>query len=364
MSAQWTPTATWLTNFRKALLNAFATPTGMELLTADYFGPLRAFSVLTSSEHDVEYRLYLLIKRAREEDWLLDLVAAARERRPKNKELEKIAENLGLTAAGPRLLNQTGKPLEELIQENARFINPTVFRERLAELEGQVCWVDIPGGGGTGFLVGPDLVATNYHVIERVKNNLVRWNDMVCVFDYRRAIGGTELTNKKEVKVRLDPQQWLVHSNPPSAFDWDPTLGDAAAQETDCALLRLAERIGELPVGGDTADTKAPTRSWIKADAESPPMAAGNQIFILQHPAGDPLQLTVGSVKEFNAKGTRVRYDANSKDGSSGSPCFDADLNLVALHHAHDAAYPPKWNQGVPFSWIQKSWRDDGITLT
>jgi hypothetical protein len=362
MPPQWIPTGPWLAKFRRALLPAFDA-TSLEMLTSDYFGPLYAFSKVASTGGTFEYRVYELIDQARQSDWLLDLVAAARERRPKNKELEEIAEDLGLTIAGPRLLNPTGKPLEELIQASAKFITPAIFRDKLAELEGQVCWIDIPGGGGTGFLVGADLVVTNQHVIERVTSNQASWRDVTCRFDYRQAADGSVLTTKKKIEVKLHPDKWLVHSNPPSQFDWDPTLGDAATDETDCALIRLEERIGEVPVGGDTLDAAASPRHWISANTEVPPLTAGNQVFLLQHPEGEPLQLAVGTIKQFNAKGTRVRYDANSKKGSSGSPCFDADLRLVALHHSHDPAYPPQWNQAIPFSWIQKTWRENGISI-
>ena len=362
MPPQWTPSGPWMAKFRKALAPAFNSQ-ALEMLTSDYFGPLHTFSRLTSENAMFEFRVHELIEQARLNDWVLDLVAAARERRPKNKELEQIAEDLGLTISGPRLLNTTGKPLEELIQANAKFITMADFNDKLSELQGQVCWVDIPGGGGTGFLVGPDLVVTNQHVIERIKKNLARWQDVKCRFDYRRADDGSELAIKKRIEVKLHPVKWLEHDRPPSHFDLDPTLGDAATDETDCALIRLAEKIGDLPVGGDTLDPEAPLRSWIKANTDVPPVTAGNQVFILQHPKGDPLQLTVGTIKEFNARGTRVRYDANSKEGSSGSPCFDADLKLVALHHAHDPAYPPRWNQAIPFSWIQKVWSEQGISL-
>jgi len=91
-----------------------------------------------------------------------------------------------------------------------------------------------------------------------------------------------------------------------------------------------------------------------------PAVAAGNQVFLLQHPAGKPQQLTVGTVKSFNGTGTRVRYDANSKKGSSGAPLFNADLQLVALHHAHDPNDPPAWNQGVPLAAIQKIFKIQG----
>lgn len=363
MSPPWTPTSNWMSRFRTALLASFDDPS-LNMLTFDYFGPQNTFHNLAGSMGGYEYRVFELIQQARMNDWLLDLVAAARERRPKNKDLEKIAEDLGLTVVGPRLLNPTGTPLEELIRANAKFIQPVVFREKLAVLETQICWLDIPGGGGTGFLVGPDLVVTNYHVVKRVHENLTSSTDVVCRFDYRQGADGSLLTTKKKVEVGLHPQQWLVHNKPPSQFDWDPTLGNAATDETDCALIRLAEPIGKSAVGGDTADPLAPMRDWIDTQVNAPPLTAGNQVFILQHPKSEPLQLAVGTITGYNPNGTRVRYDANSKEGSSGSPCFDADLQLVALHHARDPNNPPQWNQAVPFSIIKKTWSDAGVLLT
>lgn len=362
MTTPWTPSNNWMTRFRAALVAAFDDPS-LEILTFDYFGPQKTFSKVTPSGN-FDYRVYKLIDEARMDDWLLDLVSAARERRPKNGDLQKIAEERGLTATGPRLTNPTGTPLEKLIQANAKFINPTKFHEKLPELENRVCWVDIPGGGGTGFLVGRDLVVTNYHVVKPIEDHLALASDVRCRFDYRQAADGTELTTKKKVEVQLDPNQWLVHSKPPSQFDWDPTLGNAAADETDCALIRLAEPVGDAPVGGDTLDPNAPKRGWIDISTNASPVTAGNQVFILQHPKGEPLQLAIGTVTQFNPNGTRVRYDANTKDGSSGSPCFDADLQLIALHHAFDPNYPPKWNQAIPFSVIKQNWSKDQVSLS
>jgi len=349
--------------FRRALLPAFDSPS-FQLLTADYFGPLNTFRNLAVENGTFEYRVYDYIDKARLDDFLLDLVAAAHERRPKNKEIAQIAEDLGLTTTGPRLVKSSNKPLEELIQENAKYITPSIFREKLAELEGQVCRIVIPGGGGTGFLVGPDLVVTNQHVIDRIKNNLVNVTDVTCWFDYRESADGTSMSAKKTTEVKLHPNKWLEHEKPASQYDWDPALGDAAPDETDCALVRLAERIGDIPVGGATADPDATRRGWITANATVPPVVAGNQVFVLQHPRTEPLQLTVGTVKQFNSHSTRMRYDANTKDGSSGSPCFDSDLQLVALHHSRDPVTPPQWNQAVPLGRIQDAWNADGVSLT
>jgi hypothetical protein len=232
-------------------------------------------------------------------------------------------------------------------------------------LEGQVCWLEIPGGGGTGFLVSPDLVLTNEHVIKRIVDGHTNWQDVKCRFDYKQGVDGTPIKLKETVVGLASAATWLVDKRPPSQYDWDPTIGDAEEEETDWALIRLAEAVGDLPVGGDTADAQVEPRGWINVSATVPAVTAGNQVFLLQHPRGEPLQLAIGTVKEFNASGTRLRYDANSKDGSSGSPLFNADLQLVALHHAHDnAVTPPRWNQAIPFSVIQKVWKDHHVAIS
>ncbi|UHD16360.1 trypsin-like peptidase domain-containing protein [Thiocapsa bogorovii] len=351
----WTPSGPWNSRFRTALDGAFDEGS-FTLLLKDYFGEDFAKISPAGFGKTFAFRVQEVLDNARMEDWLLDLVVAARERRPKNAALASIAEALGLTIAGPRLSNTTGKTLEEVIRDNARFINPAVFTERLPRLEGQVCRIDIPGGGGTGFLVAADLVLTNYHVVARIRNGEARAEDVKLRFDYRQALDGSVPTRKNPVTVSL-ATDWLADSKPPSEFDWEPALGEAGESESDYAILRLAEAIGDLPVGGDTVDVQAEPRGFIDTAGDVPALAAGNQVFLLQHPRGEPLQLAVGAVVGFNQAGTRVRYDANSKGGSSGSPVLDADLRLVALHHARDPAEPPKWNQAIPFSVVKKIWK-------
>jgi hypothetical protein len=353
--ATWTPPTGWNQKFRKALEASFDEGT-FTLLLKDSFNLHFANLSPAGFGKRFDNRLQEVIDAARMEDWLVDLVAAAHDRRPRNAELAALAEGLGLTLTGPRLVNPTGTPLEEVIRHGAKFINPTLLVERLAQLQGQVCWIEIPGGGGTGFLVGPDLVLTNDHVVQRIRDGSARPQDVRCRFDYRQAIDGSELPLKKPVVVQLAPA-WEVSAQPPSAFDWNPTLGEAGEQESDFALLKLAEAVGDVPVGGDTADPEAKPRGYIETSGDIPALAQGNQVFLLQHPQGEPLQLTVGRVVEFNRAGTRVRYDANSKAGSSGSPVFDAELKLVALHHARDPADPPKWNQAIPFAVVKKGWK-------
>jgi hypothetical protein len=93
--------------------------------------------------------------------------------------------------------------------------------------------------------------------------------------------------------------------------------------------------------------------------APVPVLAAHDALFIVQHPKGDPLQLALDTdaVIGMNANSTRVQYGTNTLPGSSGSPCFDRDWNLVALHHSGDPDFDPahkaEYNEGIPFSAIR-----------
>jgi hypothetical protein len=66
---------------------------------------------------------------------------------------------------------------------------------------------------------------------------------------------------------------------------------------------------------------------------------------------------------EFNGNRTRVRYRVNTEPGSSGSPCFDRNWDIVALHHA--GAYKDdakdRFNQGIPIGRIVADLRSQGI---
>ena len=346
-------------NLARALAAAFPAP-DMVIFLLEYFD-VGFFAVAPQDlQADHVFQVNRVIQYFKNRDELIDLVAAARARRPKNAAIATIAEKLGVTVTGPRYdtaPSENPKPLEEIVNRNAKLINPATFRERLGALEGQVCWIGIPGGGGgTGFLVGPDLVVSNYHVMKKVKENPGLAPGVKLTFDFKQTTDGQAVLRRKVVECFLAATDWWVDGQPPSSMDWDAELGDAGMEELDYVLLRLSSPIGDIPVGGDTVDPAAQPRGWIDPSKIGMAPNVGEQIFLLQHPEGEPLRLSVGTIIEYSGNRSRIRYNANSKDGSSGSPCFNADLQLVALHHAHDTQRPPRWNQAVPLEAISTHW--------
>ena len=156
--------------------------------------------------------------------------------------------------------------------------------------ERMVCRVEVPGGGGSGFLIGPDLVLTSLHVVQ----GLVRGDDPRCarlVFGSRRSSLHAE---------------WLAD----------------ASECHDFAVLRSAEQLAD---------------AWLEIPDAAPELKKGVFLFIVHHPCSELLMspVVVDDVDE-----AAVHYRANTFNGSSGSPCLDVHLRLVAMHRAVSGGVP------------------------
>ena len=66
------------------------------------------------------------------------------------------------------------------------------------------------------------------------------------------------------------------------------------------------------------------------------------------------LALDTQAVIGRNGNGTRIRYRTNTEPGSSGSPVFTMDWDLVGLHHYGDPRWQkPLFNQAVPIELVR-----------
>jgi hypothetical protein len=254
--------------------------------------------------------------------------------------------------------------LERFVVESNGLKDVVKWRETLGTLEGQVGRVEIPKGTdsefGTGFLLGPNVLITNHHVMRLVKAKLVKPEDVILRFDYKRRGDGLTV-NEGVYRLAAD---WLIDESPigPNDFKGEEPNPD----QLDYALIRVEGEPGNDPVGGPEVLDKNPDagpRGWIKLPAVAPDLAPDTSLFILQHPKGDPLKLAIDThaIVGVVHGGRRLRYRTNTDAGSSGSPCFDANWNLVALHHMGDPAFgPAQFNQGVPFPAIVQLLEDRG----
>jgi hypothetical protein len=318
---------------------------------------------ISSSFNKLNYVAFELIKSRQAAGELLRLVAAAQASQPHNPKLAVVGESLGLaTQAPPRA------ELEKIVKKTSVPFDIAVWRERMAAREVSVCRIEVPmpdgTSFGTGFLVGPDLVLTNHHVIDGVADPA----GIIVRFDYKARPGGGPISEGVEVHLAGD---WLVDSSPHSPVDLQglPKHGVPDPDELDHALLRLAEPVGELPIpSGKEAEPGAPARGWIALPRKAWPFAANRSLFIIQHPSGTPMKLAMDleATMTVNANGTRVTYQTGTEGGSSGSPCFNQLWDLVALHHAGDPShsdfYDPAFNEGIPIDRIVARLEARGLT--
>lgn len=298
--------------------------------------------------------IFELLTAARQEGFFEEVIEGARAAVPKNPELLEFARRYGLESAG-----KSKQQLERIIQESHAFLDPDTLRLRIYEAERRVCRIEINSNKGmiygTGFLVGPDLIMTNYHVAETLladKDGVALPGGLKATaaaarvrFDYKRTNGG-KVVNDGVVFPLAAGTSWFVDASP------NQNSAEPPADRLDYAILRLNEAAAEK------ADSGGETRGYYQLSGAGPALQKDDTLFIMQHPRGAPLVLAMEtkSVLGTNAGGTRVRYTTNTERGSSGSPCFATDWQVAALHHSgdpdFDPAHKPEYNEGIPMSAI------------
>ena len=296
------------------------------------------------------------------------LIAKAVEARPRNVPLLRLA-SVKKAAVVP-----DDASLERLIQESNSYLDLGKWLEEAGKLQVCLCRIEIPiqGGGkvfGTGFLIAADLVMTNWHVVQCIvatedydaayRGPRAKTADAICRFDYKVLSNGT--TNPGST-VSL-ATNWRVALSPSNPNGTEPMT-----DQLDCAVIRLSKPLGNLVIG-DNPIAQGDRRGWIKLPdvGAATDFREHSPLFIIQHPEGDPIKLALctDGIQSINSNRTRVRYSTNTERGSSGSPCFDHNWNLIAIHHAGDpnfaAGHVPEFNEGVPIDTIVKFLKDRGL---
>lgn len=240
-------------------------------------------------------------------------------------------------APHPEVPGNGGPALRRLVRPNLAQIDLKAWVQRLERVMAQVGRIESNGRPfGTGFLVGDGLVLTNWHVVDFARKAGAA-DKLAVRFDYHRLPDGTEAGTEF-------PVERVVDERPCAPGEMGTRPDDPpAADELDYALLRLSESTAE--------------RGW-QTLRPGPPLGPDAPIIIVQHPQGEPMKMALDDNALIGPvhKGLRLRYRTNTQPGSSGSPVFDWDLNLVGLHHLGDPALnDPAYNQAVPVGLVAQS---------
>lgn len=306
---------------------------------------LRNINRMTAEQADMEKVIYDVLQAIEASNLCRELVKTAHGWNPFEPNLEALNRQF--------LRIKTVEPAQEpelerlLTITREQFLNPLLFAERFGPIRYRVCRVEIGAKDAgprqplaTGFLVGPDLLLTNQHVIALVLEGDLQADRFVLGFD-RVELDGTETAGPTYgLNTPSQRDQWLL----------------AMSEVLDYALLRLDAPAGHRPIVGSTNDPAAAQRGWLSlSEKGSQELAEEAPLLIFQHPDGMPLRLDLRMVGAVLA--TRVTYTTNTMPGSSGSPCFDRQLRLSALHRGAAGSL----NEGIPVSAILADLAQKGL---
>ncbi|MFC1834028.1 trypsin-like peptidase domain-containing protein [Thermodesulfobacteriota bacterium] len=241
-------------------------------------------------------------------------------------DLERLATGIGLMQQREAGLVSIDKPKEREMPDLERLERtigkpdflPAWFLQIGAKLARTVCKIQAKGVDysgrpgnwcGTGFMVSPDVMLTNHHVL----NSAEVAGNSICIFDYQTDEHGKMQTNKS---FRFDPDRLFFTS----------LVTDGGLDFTFVWVKDQPGREGEF--GHVNLD-----RAYFK-------ILGGGHANIVQHPNGEPKSVVLQANKIVSQTEAVVHYLSDTEGGSSGSCVFNKLWKPTALHHASHWATP------------------------
>lgn len=228
--------------------------------------------------------------------------------------LQPIAASESAKARRAGVVDWLGTGAQERVIGKADF-EPPAFLELGLAVSRAVCLISVRdrlGGvlaSGTGFLVAPEIVLTNHHVITSIADAA----DTHITFDYRTASSGQDL--------------------PTTVFSLNPTRFFATDPARDCSFVAVGSRIS-----GDRSIGDYP---WLPLVGRTGKLEIGDPVYIIQHPEGQQMQfvlrenrlLLLPRINSLKDPDIFAHYEADTLKGSSGSPVLSRFWEVIALHH-------------------------------
>jgi V8-like Glu-specific endopeptidase len=208
---------------------------------------------------------------------------------------------------------------------------------RMLERSLSVCRIEIPEGYpyGTGGLIQPDLVITNFHVLDLAIGH--RGDDLFGV--------------AQQVIVRFGAvTDEMGKELPGELFRLDtksPIIERSHTDDLDFVLLQLERSVENGKFTPAPFDLTLPEQRQTLSILQYP----------ILDPANNPLKMTTspnGITGVYHEVG-RVQYVTRASRGASGAPCFSTPhWKLIAIHHSEEAVAFGKRREGILFASIFK----------
>lgn len=281
-----------------------------------------------------------ILERADQQGKVGDIISTAHQENP-HVEALALAEQglLHLAVEPPPLTDVVWRgpkdpgQLEQIIGM-ASTLRPISFLQRGLEVSKAVGRIVLSDGSrGTGFLVKDNLLITNHHVIPTA----TAAEGATVEFNFEKTVDGLDAPIDS---YRLAPGDVFVTSpnEDDGGDDWTAVRvrGDANA------------RWGGLPLGATNPRVQ-------------------DEVIIVQHPWGGSKQIALSHNVIAFVSERRLQYLTDTLEGSSGSPVFNVDWQVVAVHHRGGWLRDPNTkgavyrNQGIHINVVSEGLGREGL---
>ena len=303
-------------NLTEALIVAFYRKTNLEQMVR--FSELNENLDAIVGGTNLREIAFNLVQWAEAHEKVEELLMGARKANADNSKLNTISQELLATT-----LDVIPGQLESIVQQSVNFDDIEHWLEQVKQCSLAVCRIEFPVGTprGSGFLLGSDIVVSNYHVIAGIVDHSSFKDDLTLRFDYK--------TDKHGEKQQAGIEHHLVGAK-------NGIITSSPLNKLDYVLLRI-----------NISNHHQQIRLALKPQKHT--FTQGEPLCIIQHPQGNPQKIALGSLSQIQTTQNRIYYTVNTCNGSSGSPCVNSDGIVVALHQGNKDGDS---NRGIPFSAI------------
>ncbi|EJU21549.1 DNA/RNA non-specific endonuclease [Peptoanaerobacter stomatis] len=245
----------------------------------------------------------------------------------RNSNLEKIDIKDNTLKSRRKLLNDYDSIAMERIMGKSDLF-PISYLQMGTNSGNSICRIQIRDdrgsfiGSGTGFLVSENVLMTNNHVIDSMRTAL----NSIAEFNYQDDVNFMPCPT---CTFRLNPEQFFVTD-----------------EELDFTLVALKDN--------PSSDKQPKDFGHLHLVAEEGKILEGEYVSIIQHPNGGPKAVTIRENKVSSILDDFIHYLTDTEPGSSGSPVFNDQWIVVALHHS-----------GVPNPNKKNTWiANEGIRIS
>jgi len=208
--------------------------------------------------------------------------------------------------------------LEKILGKKSTLVDISYLQLGIERSKAVLRIVNSDGSSGSGFLTNDNLVVTNNHVLKSADAA----QSATAEFNYQKTVAG--LDAPKET-AELDPDDYFKTS-----------------VEDDWTIVRIKGN---------------PEEKWGALELTNHAVREGDHVNIIQHAGGGPKQISISANAVAHVGDGRVQYLTDTLPGSSGSPVFDEQWNVVALHHSGG------WLSEPGSSSKQTYYRNEGISI-